>query len=127
MNPPAKHYLAEYYGCSRAILNDYESIGKILTGAAERAGARIVKSFFHQYAPHGISGVVIIAESHLAIHTWPEYGYAAVDLFSCSALEYEKAFIFIKQGLESKKVQACSIERGSGRDMAGGLTVLELQ
>ena len=54
-----------------------------MTEAAKTAGATVVKTVFHHFSPHGISGVVVIAESHLAVHTWPEHGYASIDIFTC--------------------------------------------
>ncbi len=72
--------------------------------AAEEAGATIVDSSFHRFLPHGISGVVVIAESHLAIHTWPEYGYAAIDLFTCGdEVNPWKAFEFLRIKFDAKK------------------------
>lgn len=73
----------DLYGCSSAALNDLDSIREVMLEAARRAGATIVDDRFHYFSPHGVSGFVILAESHLAIHTWPECGYAAVDLFTC--------------------------------------------
>ena len=73
----------EYYKCNPEILNDVAAIKRAMRDAARIAGATIVQEAFHLFNPHGVSGVVVIAESHLAIHTWPEYGYAAVDLFTC--------------------------------------------
>lgn len=78
-----RHLLAEFYECEPNILNNISLIEKVMTDAALVAGATIVQKNFHHFSPYGVSGVVVIAESHLAIHTWPEYGYAAVDLFTC--------------------------------------------
>lgn len=78
-----RHILAEFTGCDRRLLDDQNAIETILTEAARRSGATIVSSVFHRYNPHGLSGVIVIAESHISIHTWPEYGYAAVDFFTC--------------------------------------------
>ncbi len=64
-------------------MNDLAAIEAAMTGAARKMGATIVASEFHQFNPYGVSGMVIISESHLSIHTWPEYGYAAVDVFTC--------------------------------------------
>jgi S-adenosylmethionine decarboxylase proenzyme len=75
--------MVEYYGCLPDRLNDEELVRQALLDAARATGATVVGEVFHRFNPHGISGVVVIAESHLAIHTWPEYGYAAVDLFTC--------------------------------------------
>jgi S-adenosylmethionine decarboxylase proenzyme len=78
-----RHVLAELYDCPPEKLNDVQRLRHELASAATAAGAEVVESFFHQFAPHGVSGVVVISESHLAIHTWPEYGYAALDVFTC--------------------------------------------
>ena len=83
MSALGRHILAEYYHCDTHVLNDLRFIEDSMKEAAVRAGSTIVDSVFKRFEPHGISGVVVIAESHLAIHTWPEYGYAAVDLFTC--------------------------------------------
>lgn len=73
----------ELFDCDQKILNDYRLLEQSLVEAATKAGATVVDSVFHQFNPHGISGAVIIAESHIAIHTWPEYCYAALDIFTC--------------------------------------------
>ncbi|MCD6443029.1 MAG: adenosylmethionine decarboxylase, partial [Thermotogae bacterium] len=83
MKSLGRHLLAEFYDCDPNILRDLETIREYLKEAAEVANATIVNWTFHQFSPQGVSGVVVIAESHLAIHTWPEYRYAAVDLFTC--------------------------------------------
>lgn len=77
------HLLLELKDCDRELLNDPGRLEQLLVEAANRAGATVVQKAFHQFNPHGVSGVVIIAESHLFIHTWPEHGYAAVDIFTC--------------------------------------------
>jgi len=78
------HRLLDCYDCADALLRDAAALERTLTEAAEKAGARVVKAVFHTFSPHGASGVVVIAESHLAIHTWPERGFAAIDLFTCA-------------------------------------------
>lgn len=83
MKALGRHILAEVYGCEPGILNDIEMVEKIMVDAALHAGAEIRQVAFHKFSPQGISGVVVISESHLAIHTWPELGYAAVDVFTC--------------------------------------------
>ena len=81
MHALGRHVLAEFYGCSSDILNDTAKIQELMVNAALEAGAEIREVIFHQFSPQGVSGVVVISESHLAIHTWPEFGYAAVDVF----------------------------------------------
>ena len=83
MRSLGNHILVEFHGCSAEILNDVPHIETSMNAAAKEAGATIISSVFHHFSPFGVSGVVVIQESHLAIHTWPEYRYAAVDLFTC--------------------------------------------
>jgi len=83
MDALGRHCIIEYYDCPTEVMNDLELIENTLTDAARQMGATIVASEFHRFNPFGISGMVIISESHLSIHTWPEYGYAAVDVFTC--------------------------------------------
>ncbi len=83
MNALGRHVLAEVYGCSRSILDDTARVEQIMVNAALKAGAEVREVAFHKFSPQGVSGVVVISESHVAVHTWPEYGYAAVDVFTC--------------------------------------------
>lgn len=78
-----EHYLVDLYGCDPARLADEPYVRASMLASARAAGATIIGSQFHRFEPHGVSGVVVIAESHLTIHTWPERRYAAVDLFTC--------------------------------------------
>lgn len=105
--------IAEFYDCNRDCLNDVEFIRTAMVDAAEKAGATIVTDTFHHFSPHGVSGAVIIAESHLSIHTWPEYGYAAVDLFTCGdTVSSETAFNHLRDTLESAQVSTMELHRG---------------
>lgn len=78
-----RHLLAEFYDCNPNVLNNPSLVEQHMKDAALACGATIVQSCFHRFNPYGVSGVVVIAESHLAIHTWPELGYASVDLYTC--------------------------------------------
>jgi S-adenosylmethionine decarboxylase proenzyme len=114
-----RHVLTEFYGCDNAILNDVDLIRTYMERATEIAGATIVQSVFHLFNPHGVSGVVVIAESHLAIHTWPEYGYAAIDLFTCGdEVDPWKAYLFLKDSLRAAHVSTMEMKRGQ-LDMLG--------
>ena len=105
--------IAEFYDCNRDSLNNVEFIRDAMVNAAENAGATIVTETFHHFSPHGVSGAVIIAESHLSIHTWPEYGYAAVDLFTCGdTVSSEKAFNYLRETLQSGQVSNMEMHRG---------------
>lgn len=83
MHSLGSHLLVELKECDAGILKDLDVVREAMVSAAERAGATVVEASFHEFSPFGISGMVIIAESHLSVHTWPEYGYAAVDIFTC--------------------------------------------
>ena len=108
-----KHVLAELYDCDREILNNSEIIENYMKRAAIECGATIVNSIFHSFSPHGISGVVVIAESHLAIHTWPEYGYAAVDVFTCgNTVKPQLAIEKLKEYLQARYLKVVKINRG---------------
>lgn len=109
-----RHILVEFYGCNRKKLNDLKFIQNIMIGAAEHAKATVVEDVFHKFNPHGVSGVVVIAESHLAIHTWPEYGYAAVDLFTCGAhVDPWDAFMYLNEKLEATNKTTMELKRGT--------------
>ncbi len=122
MKSLGRHLLAEFYDCNPEMINNCALVEKYMKEAAIRAGATIVKSVFHSFQPHGISGVVVIAESHLAIHTWPEYGYAAVDLFTCgSNVDPWIAYKFLKEKFEAKECDVKDLKRGYLENIIGEL------
>jgi len=113
MKSLGRHLLAELHGCDCEILNDYDRIKKVMEEAAITSGASIVQSVFHLFNPHGISGVVVIAESHLAIHTWPEYGYSAVDIFTCGGeVDPWRAYHYLKETLGANSASTMEMPRG---------------
>jgi len=112
MDSLGRHFLGEFYNCTREILNDKDRIAYIMTKAVEASRATIIEPFFHKFSPQGVSGIIVIAESHLAIHTWPEFGFAAVDLFSCGEFDFTEALRFIRDNLNSEKHSILSIKRG---------------
>ncbi|MBQ9688205.1 S-adenosylmethionine decarboxylase proenzyme [bacterium] len=108
-----QHVLAEFFECNPNILNNLEKVEQLMVEAALECGATIVQKCFHRFNPYGISGVVIIAESHLAIHTWPELGYAAVDLFTCgSKCDPTVAFEYLRKCFASKSSSYTALKRG---------------
>jgi len=108
-----RHILLEAYGCDVSILNDTHRIKEVLTEAALLADAHIVGAAFHQFNPHGVSGVIIIAESHISIHTWPEYGYAAIDIFTCGEdLKCDIACKHIITEFKSSRSAIVELKRG---------------
>ena len=109
-----RHLLIEYYGCDLERINDREFLRNALLEAARRANATIVTDVFHTFNPHGISGVVVIAESHLAIHTWPEHRCASVDIFSCGdKMRPEVIEEFLKDLFRASHTTSTEIKRGT--------------
>jgi len=108
-----KQFLAELYKCEPEILNNMDIIAAVLCQAAEISGATVIDKKFHKFSPQGISGLVLISESHLAIHTWPEHNFASVDLFTCgSKFDSGLCIKFIQDKLKSKKSKITKIDRG---------------
>lgn len=113
MNALGRHILVEFTGCNADVLNDVSAIEKSMIAAAKIAGATVISSNFHHFSPWGVSGVVVIQESHLAIHTWPEYRYASVDLFTCGeTVDPWVSFEHLKQALEAT-YSAIELNRGA--------------
>lgn len=113
--PPAlgRHLLVELYQCDQAMLNDVAAIEQAMEQAATLAGATIINTTFHYFSPWGVSGVVVIQESHLSIHTWPEYGYAAVDVFTCGgSVDPHMAAQLLSETLQAAKKQVKELPRG---------------
>ncbi len=114
LNALGTHLLIEFYNCDKKALNDEKFIEKLFIKAAQKAKATVVEQVFHKFSPHGVSGVVVISESHLAVHTWPEYGYAAVDVFTCGTeIDPWIAQQVIREGLKSENSTAMEMKRGS--------------
>ena len=113
MNALGIHLLLELKNCNRDLLDDLPYIRHALLEAAEKTGATIIGESFHQFSPQGVTGVVAIAESHLCIHTWPEFGYAAVDIFTCGeGFKPREAAEMVVKSLESEEHSITEIERG---------------
>ena len=113
MSALGRHVLAEFYGCPEYILCNLEQIKHHMVEAALEAGAEVRETVFHEFSPQGVSGVVVISESHLAIHTWPEYGYAAVDVFTCGQTVNPWASCeYLKEAFSAQNMSAREIKRG---------------
>lgn len=98
-------------GCNANILNNKDKIEEIMLEAAELAGANVVEKIFHNYNPMGTSGVVVIEESHFAIHTWPEHGAASIDVYTCGDLGCDKAANYLCEVLEAKNFEVKVFQR----------------
>jgi S-adenosylmethionine decarboxylase len=114
LNTRGRHLLVEYTGCDAIVLDDLKRIEALMNDAAIAARANIVASVFQPFEPQGVTGVVVVEESHLSIHTWPEYGYAAVDFYTCGDSMPELAHEVIAAGLKAQYSELMHVERGFG-------------
>ncbi len=113
MEALGRQILVEYYDCDQSKINDVSYIENSLIQATKASHATIISHNFHKFSPYGVSGVVVIAESHVAIHTWPEYNYAAVDIFTCG--DTIDPWIIqerLKEYFESGNVSSMEMKRG---------------
>ncbi len=108
-----RHLIVEYSECDKRSLDDIRLLEEGMCESVRRSGATIVRSVFHRYNPQGVSGVVVIAESHISIHTWPEYGYAAVDFFTCGdSVDPYKAHEYLASVLSAGSFHIQELKRG---------------
>lgn len=108
-----KQLIIELYGCDSKIIDDIKLVEAIMLEAAHAAHATVVTQVFHKFAPQGVSGVVVVSESHLAIHTWPEFGYCAVDIFTCGNLcDNDAAFEVVKKRFCAQSSTLVKVKRG---------------
>lgn len=122
METRGTHILAEYSHCAAEVLDDPGRIEAALLEAAHQARATVIHPYFHRFSPQGVSGVVVIAESHLSIHTWPEFGYAAADFYTCGDCDPTIAIEVLREALVAGGLETMIIDRGmKGPD--GGLRV----
>jgi S-adenosylmethionine decarboxylase len=107
------HIIVELSECNARILADVDLVTNILVTAAKEAGAEVLQTAFHRFMPQGVSGVVVIAESHLSIHTWPEYGYAAMDIYTCGDhTDPWKACRYAAEKFGAKQMLTTEVRRG---------------
>jgi S-adenosylmethionine decarboxylase len=112
MDTLAKHLLAELHGCDRRLLDDPTELKRLMLAAAARAAAHVVADVVHRYAPHGVTCLLVLEESHFSLHTWPEAGYAAADFYTCGSLLPELALELLRDGLSATRFDLLTVERG---------------
>ncbi|RIV22932.1 S-adenosylmethionine decarboxylase proenzyme [Alicyclobacillaceae bacterium I2511] len=124
MDTMGRHVIAELWGCPADKLNDLQSIEQIMVNAALEAGAEVREVAFHKFAPQGVSGVVIISESHLTIHSFPEHGYASIDVYTCGdRIDPNVACDYITDHLLATRLDAIEVPRGVGPILAEDIKV----
>jgi S-adenosylmethionine decarboxylase len=121
MDTYSRHCIVELWECNDEFLNNRQLIEKIMVEAALESGAEIREVTFHAYTPQGISGIVVISESHLSIHTFPEHGYASLDVFTCGdRISPKGAAELVSKKLGAKKTYEINLERGLGEILITG-------
>lgn len=107
------HLLVELFGCKQDALEEELSVGEAMRSAADESLATVVAESFHEFKPYGVSGAVIIQESHYTIHTWPEHGYAAVDLFYCGGtVHVHRAIDVLVERFRPSRMKFLVVRRG---------------
>ncbi|OLO27847.1 S-adenosylmethionine decarboxylase proenzyme [Alkalihalophilus pseudofirmus] len=115
MDTMGRHVIAELWGCNVEKLNDMDFIERVFVDAALESGAEVREVAFHKFAPHGVSGVVIISESHLTIHSFPEHGYASIDVYTCGdRIDPNVASNYISKALQATTSEIIEVPRGMG-------------
>src|SRR5262245_3473937 len=107
-----RHVIIELWGCSE-VINDAGLVENAMKNAVHAANATLLDLFVHEFSPQGVTGVAVLAESHLSIHTWPEYGYVAADVFTCgSTTKPEAAAEVLRLAFQAQKADVRELERG---------------
>ena len=115
-----KHCILELYNCDPAKLDDEAFLRTAITTAAKRAGATLLNLMTHRFEPQGVTGLALLAESHISIHTWPESGYAAVDVFTCGDHTMpERACAVLSEELNAARFKLKSFLRETPSEVAG--------
>ncbi|WP_457590805.1 adenosylmethionine decarboxylase [Geoglobus sp.] len=112
METEGVHIIVEASGCDPEVISDPKKIERIFKDAARHAKMTVKASYFFKFMPTGVSGAVIIAESHISIHTWPELGYAALDVYTCGDSDPEKAVDYILERIGAKHAHVSEVRRG---------------
>ncbi|MEM1539889.1 MAG: adenosylmethionine decarboxylase [Candidatus Bathyarchaeia archaeon] len=112
------HIIAEFRGVDPKRISKVEDLRVVLDRVVAKSGLHVISSSFHQFEPHGVSAIYLLSESHLSVHTWPEYGYVALDIFTCGddgpAL---KAFELLLEEFKPKSVEKRVIRRDVGGEV----------
>jgi S-adenosylmethionine decarboxylase len=112
MKQVGTHLVVDAWEAPEDLLNDPEGIRRAIMDAIEAGEATLIDLCVHQFSPHGVTATATLAESHIAIHTWPEHGYFAADLFFCGRGKPEEAMKLLQTALKAKQVRTREIPRG---------------
>ncbi len=111
-----RHLIADLNGCAYDTIATAERVREIMLKAARKSGATIICDEFRHFSPHGVSGFVVISESHFSIHTWPEYSFAAIDIFTCGdSVNFNTAIEVLREGFGAQNIEiTADLFRGTG-------------
>lgn len=112
MKKVGSHLVVEAWEASAEFLNDPERIRRALIDAIAAGEATLIDMCVHQFSPHGVTATATLAESHIAIHTWPEYGYFAADFFFCGSCKPRVAMEVLREAMQAKQIQIQEFDRG---------------
>ncbi|MBU0639990.1 MAG: adenosylmethionine decarboxylase [Planctomycetes bacterium] len=113
MSTVGTHCLIELHGCPAESLNDQEFVRRALRDAVQAGGATLLEEVTHQFHPHGVTVLALLAESHLAIHTWPEHAYVAADMFTCGRrAQPERACLCLARAFRAQRHTLTTLPRG---------------
>lgn len=121
MDTHSQHLAIDYHGCDPVVLDDPARLRRLLVEAARAAGATVVAVSDHRFEPQGVSVVVVLEESHLSIHSWPEHRHAAVDFFTCGDCHPERAHDVVAVGLGAQRADLLRLLRGRRGEPGGSL------
>jgi S-adenosylmethionine decarboxylase proenzyme len=108
-----KHMIIDAFECDSSLLNNVTYLEQLLTKAAQNAGMEILYSYFYQFSPQGITGMLVLSTSHISIHTWPEEEYASLDFYTCGEQDPIDQAESLLKGISSKRAMIYSISRGA--------------
>lgn len=109
----SRHLLAEFRDCDALRINDPEYVARCMRAAAEAAGTQVVGERVHKFGDCGVSGVLLLAESHLSVHSWPEASYAAADIYTCGDdCDPWQAFAYLRDAFGASRFEVMEVERG---------------
>lgn len=109
-----RHLILDLYGCDQGILDDYEELQRLLEASLVMANATILRIFGEKFQPQGVTLLALLAESHASVHTWPELGYCAVDLYTCGdKTKTHRAAEFLKKKLKAETVEEKELVRST--------------
>jgi len=107
------HCILELYGCPSDLLNDVLCVRAAVEEASRRSMSTLLKLSSHQFQPQGVTAIALLAESHISIHTWPEHGYAAVDVFTCGEnADPRRACLYVAERLAAREYELTVLSRG---------------